>query len=127
MDYPIVGRKSACVNSHRAHNEAAITDVSKAIAICDKEPDYFYTRGILFFGEGNYRDAVADFTKVIELCDYHKSDYYREEAYFFRADAHVRLKEFERAKADCHYVRDGIRTWTDRLRTKTEILAECQQ
>src|SRR5689334_6881992 len=103
----------------------AINERTKAIELSGKEPHYFYMRGIDLFGLGKYEQAVSDFTKIIELCDYYKSDYYREGAYFFRADAYVRLKEYELARADCARVRDDFRTWTDRIRTKTDILAEC--
>lgn len=122
---PWIWRTRAYINSRQGNIEGAILDLSQAIAKRESEPDFFYTRGILFFEGGNYPEAVADFTRVIELCDYHKSDYYREGAYFFRADAHVRLQEFEKAKGDCQHVPDGTRIWTDSLRTKAEILAEC--
>jgi len=118
-------RTRSYVNSRQGNVDAAIADVSQAIAKGEKEPDFVYTRGILFFQVGRYREAVSDFTKVIELCDLHGSDYYREGALFFRADSYVRLREFARAKDDCLHVRDDMRTWTDRLRTKADILADC--
>jgi len=93
--------------------------------MCGNEPDFFYTRGRLLFEETRYRDAVSDFTKVIELCDYHSSDYYRGGAHIFRADAYVRLKEFDKAKADCKHVKDDKPIWTDKLRTRADILADC--
>jgi tetratricopeptide (TPR) repeat protein len=120
-----IWRKRAYINSHQGNLEAAIKDLSKAISICQIEPDFFYTRGILFFQDGRFRDAVADFTRVIELCDLLDSNYYREGAYFFRADSYVRLKEFKKARADCTRIRDGMSTWTDQLRSKAEILSEC--
>jgi tetratricopeptide (TPR) repeat protein len=115
----------AYVNSRMGAKDEAIANWTKAISICDKEPLYFYMRGIELFSLGRFRDAIGDFTKVIELCDYYASDYYRSEAHFFRADAHLRLGEFEEAKSDCARVPDAMRTWTDRLRTKAEILAQC--
>ena len=122
---PWTWRTRAYVNSRQGNADAAIADVSQAIARGEKEPDFVYTRGIFFFQVGRYREAVSDFTKVIELSDLHGSDYYREGAYFFRADSYVRLKEFAKAKDDCLHVRDEMSTWTDRLRTKAEILADC--
>ena len=124
---PLIWRKRAYVNSLLGHIEAAIADVSRAISMCDIEPDFFFTRGTLFFGKKSYKDAVSDFTKVIWLCDYHKSDYYRGMAYFYRADAYFRLKEFENAKADCQHLEDGMRGWTDMVRTKEDILTDCQR
>ncbi|HEX4265611.1 MAG TPA: hypothetical protein VH597_14840 [Verrucomicrobiae bacterium] len=115
----------AYVHSRQGETEIAIEDLSKAISLCDKEPDPFYTRGILFFQRGSYRDAISDFTSVIKLCDYHKSDYYREGAYFFRADSYVKVGEFEKARSDCAHIASGMRTWTDKLKTKEDILSEC--
>jgi tetratricopeptide (TPR) repeat protein len=122
---PWTWRTRAYINSRQGNVDAAIADMSQAIEKGEKEPDFFYTRGILCFEEGRYKEAVSDFTKVIELCDLHGSDYYREGAYFFRADAHVRLGEFAKAKADCGRVKDDMRTWTDKLRTKSDILGDC--
>jgi tetratricopeptide (TPR) repeat protein len=116
----------AFINSRKGDREAAIVDWSKAIGLCE-EPHYFYMRGHDLFNVGRYREAISDFTKVIALCDMYKSDYYRGPAYFFRADAHVRLREFDEARLDCAYVRDDMQTWTDKLRTRADILAECNQ
>lgn len=124
-DEPWTWRTRAYVNSRQGNEDEAISDLSNAIERSDNEPDFYYSRGIILFEEGRHREAVSDFTKVIELSDLHGSDYYREGAYFFRADSYVRLKEFARAKDDCLHVRDDMRTWTDRLRTKAEILADC--
>ena len=110
----------------RGDVERAILERSRAIELSDKEPHYFYMRGIDFFTLGKFKEAVSDFTRVIELCDFHRSDYYRQGAHFFRADAFVRLREYNLALADCDCVDDKMRTWTDRMRTKEEILAECK-
>jgi tetratricopeptide (TPR) repeat protein len=121
---PKIWAERAWVNARQGKPEAAIEDWSEAIALRE-EPHYFYMRGIDWFGMGRYKEAVSDFTKVIELCDFYKSDYYREPAYFFRADAYLRLKEFMKAQRDCSHVSDGMRTWADKIRCKADILAEC--
>lgn len=115
----------AYVNGRRADRDETIASWTRAIALCDRQPHYFYMRGIELFHLARFREAIADFTRVIDLCDSYSSDYYRAGAYFFRADAHLRLKEFEQAKSDCDHVPDDMRTWTDRIRTKAEILALC--
>jgi tetratricopeptide (TPR) repeat protein len=116
---------SAYVNSRSGNNAAALRDISAAIALSNLETDYHYVRGKLHFKTACYDKAICDFTEVIRLCDLHKSDYYRENAYFFRADAYIRTKNYDHAKRDCEHVTDGFRTWTDRLRSKQELLAEC--
>jgi tetratricopeptide (TPR) repeat protein len=115
----------AFVNDREGEWAAAIVDWSKAIDIC-KEPHYYYMRGICLFQTKDYRNAICDFTKLIELCHVYKSDYYRESAYLFRADAHIRLGEFADARSDCLQVRNDMRTWTDKIRTRADILAECE-
>ena len=105
----------------------AIDARSTAISLCDKEPHYFYMRGIDLFSLGKYTEAISDFSTVIELCDYYKSDYYRAGAYFFRADASVRVGDYSRARVDCAHIEDGMTTWTDKLRSKADILADCQE
>jgi tetratricopeptide (TPR) repeat protein len=100
---------------------------SHAIAISDNEPHYYYMRGIALFHSGKLLDSVEDFSKVIDLCEQHAWNYYREPAYFFRADAYVKLREFEKACSDCTHVSDGMRTWTDKLKCKADILAECER
>jgi tetratricopeptide (TPR) repeat protein len=122
---PQIWVERAYINGGQKDLEEAIADWSMAIELCDKEPHYFYMRGIEFFGLRQYRKAISDFTRVIALCDFHDSDYYRGPAYFFRADAHLRLGEVEEAKSDCMHVRDDMSTWTDKIRTKADMLAEC--
>ncbi len=112
-------------HSQQSNSAAAVADWSKAISICNKEPHYYYMRGIALFRMSEYDRAVLDFTTVIEFCDLHQSDYYREPAYFFRADALVRIRRYEEAKSDCQHISDSMTTWTDKLRTKADILREC--
>lgn len=121
-----IWRTRSYVSSRQGKIETAIDDISQAIAKCNTEPDFFYTRGILFFEQKQFREAVADFSQVIALCDLHGSDYYREGAFFFRADAYTRLKQYRDAESDCRHIRKNMQTWTDGFRTRADILAECR-
>jgi tetratricopeptide (TPR) repeat protein len=123
----LIWRTRAYIHSREGDDKAAISDLDRSIFIFEKEPHPYYTRGIIYFQIGQFKNAVCDFSKVIELCDYYKSDYYRESAYFLRADAYVRLEDFEKAIADCAHVSDDFQTWTDKIRTKNDILAECKK
>jgi len=125
-DEPEVWATRGYVYGREGDHSAAISDLSRCIALRGDEPKDFFARGRYFFKAGRYDEAVSDFTRVLELCDAYNSDYYRETAYFFRADAYVRLGQYDKAKADCHRVTDKGRLWTDKLRTIDEILAECQ-
>lgn len=115
----------AHANAQQGDFQAAHSDWSRAISLHGDEPHYLYMRGIELFKVARYREAVEDFTRVIDLCSRYRSSYYLEPAYFFRADAFARLKEFERARSDCEQIASEVRIWTDQLRTKADILALC--
>jgi tetratricopeptide (TPR) repeat protein len=121
----LVWATRAYLNGRRGARDEAIADWSKAIALCNTEPHCFYMRGIDLFALRKYAEAASDFTRVIELCDLHESDYYREGAHFFRADTYVRLGEYEKARLECLKVSDQFRTWTDGIRCKADLLAQC--
>jgi tetratricopeptide (TPR) repeat protein len=124
---PRVLASRAFVFSHQGSRGKAVLDWSQAISLSKTEPHYYYMRGIELFALKKYEDAVLDFSKVIELCDFHSSDYYRLGALFFRADAQVHLGNFALAKHDCMLIPDKMRTWTDGIRTKEDILDECKR
>jgi tetratricopeptide (TPR) repeat protein len=115
----------AHVNALQGNSEAAVADLSRALKLKSDEPHPFYIRGIHLIKVARYKEAVADFTKVIELCDFYKSDYYREGAYFFRAEAYLRLGLYDMARTDCKHVRDDFSTWIDGMRSKQDILHQC--
>jgi tetratricopeptide (TPR) repeat protein len=123
---PRIWASRAFVLSHEGARASAVVDWSRAIELCSHEPHYLYMRGIDLFACGRFQEAISDFTNVLKLCDRYKSDYYRAPAHFFRADAHVRLREFDEAVIDCAHVPDDMRTWTDRLRSKADILSDCR-
>ena len=104
----LIWRTRAYISSRKGDNVAAISDLTQSILLFAKEPHPYYTRGIIYLQIGDYVNAVNDFSKVLELCDLYNSDYYKESAYFLRADAYVRLKEFKMAIADCAHVSDDF-------------------
>jgi tetratricopeptide (TPR) repeat protein len=106
--------------------ETALDEMSKAISLDTEEPDFYFTRGRILFGLERFKDAVIDFTKVIATGLADKNGYYLEAAYLHRADAYIRLGDFKQAKADCLYIKDKTRLWTDCLRTKADLLNECE-
>jgi tetratricopeptide (TPR) repeat protein len=130
---PNVPRIWACqayVHSREGKREESVRDWSRAISLfhnASEEPHYFYMRGIEFFLMRSFPEAISDFTSVIRLCDKYHNDYYRAPGYFFRADAYVRIGEFAKAKADCEQLAANTQIWTDRMRTKADILADCDK
>jgi tetratricopeptide (TPR) repeat protein len=95
--------------------DQAIADVTCAIRIDPEQPSI-----------GKDEDAVEDCTKGLRLCDQYGNDYYREALHFMRAESLLRLGKKPQALADLTHVRDDYTLWTDRLRTKADLVADCK-
>jgi len=108
-------------------NEDAIADLTHAIEINAMEPHLFYDRGLKYLAQGHFQPAVDDFTMGLVLCDHYKNDYYREPLYFLRADGLLKLGKKRDALRDLEHVRADFSSWTYKLRTKAELLAECDE
>jgi tetratricopeptide (TPR) repeat protein len=117
----------AYLHARRHEYGAAIDDLNCAIEINDREPSLFFDRGRYHLIRGTYDDAVDDFSAGLRLCDYYKNDYYREALSFMRAEAFLRLGNKSAARSELMAVRDNFTLWTDRLRTKSEMLRECDR
>jgi tetratricopeptide (TPR) repeat protein len=115
------------LHAGRRNYEQAIADVTRAIAINSMEPKLFWDRGRYESLQRHDQAAVSDFSKGLELCDHYKDDYYRESLHFFRAEALINLGKKREALADLDHVREDLKTWTYKLRTKAELLAECDK
>jgi tetratricopeptide (TPR) repeat protein len=105
----------------------AIADLTHAIEINPMEPHLFYDRGLKHLAQGNSKSAVDDFTNGLTLCDHYNNDYYREPLYFLRADGLLKLGKKGDALEDLQHVRADFSVWTYELRTKAELLAECNE
>jgi tetratricopeptide (TPR) repeat protein len=104
----------------------AASDLTRAININPTEIYYFYSRGRYRFAIHDNKSAVEDFTKGLDLCDLHKKNDFREELHFWRAETLLRLGKKTEALSDLDQVpEDDYTSWTDRLRTKAELLADC--
>lgn len=106
--------------------EKAAADLTRVIEINAADPYHFYSRGRYRFALGQNESALDDFTEALGVCDRYKNDDYREELYFWRAEVLLRLGKKRGALADLAHVRDsGFTSWTYKLRTKADLLADC--
>lgn len=104
----------------------AASDLTQAINLNPIEIYYFYSRGRYRFAIHDNNSAVDDFTKGLNLCDLHKKDDFREELHFWRAETFLRLGKKTEALSDLDHVpEDDYTSWTDRLRTKAGLVADC--
>jgi tetratricopeptide (TPR) repeat protein len=118
---------AAYVRNFEGRTLEAIAEMSEAIRINPDEPAFYFTRGRWNVVSERYAEAIEDLSETIRLSAHYQNEYYAESAYFFRAEAFLRGGDFERARADCAHVRAGFRLWVRSLRTREEILAECER
>ena len=116
----------AYLYARRQKYEQAIDDLTRAIEINPLEPFLFHDRGRYELAVGKPESAVDDFGKGLNLCDHYGNDYYRESLHFHRAEAFLMLGKRREALSDLSRVRADYRAWIRSLRTKTELLAECE-
>lgn len=105
---------------------ASVADLTRAIEIGPAEPLLFFNRGSYYFRLGEDQSAIDDFSKGLYLCERHNDDVYRQTLYFWRAEASLRLGKKREALSDLAHVRDDFTFWTDRLRTKSDLVDDCR-
>jgi tetratricopeptide (TPR) repeat protein len=116
----------AYLRALRSDYEAAVSALSRAIDLEQREPCLFFDRGRYELQLGNWVAAERDLSTGLELCDFHQDDYYRQTLHFFRAEARIRLGRNQDALADLGRVEEGFKFWTYRLATKAMLVAECR-
>src|SRR3546814_3970836 len=81
----------------RMHNlDGAIADLNRCLELELDDVSVYFNRGILWIRTGNSERGIEDFSRVIESGFY----YFLKTAYFCRAVAYLRQKEFDKALAD---------------------------
>lgn len=106
--------------------DGAVAAMNRLSEIAPPEPAMFYFRGNYEYNRGDPRAAPADFTHGITLSEQLQYTYYLRSLYFFRADVLVKLGRKSEARADLEHVGDDHTEWTTELRSKADILADCE-
>lgn len=120
-------RKRAAVREHMGDIDGAIGDLQRVIASASVEPGDFYGLGLLLFQRGEAAQAVASFTRAIEIGSKAGFDYYTQGALIFRAEAYLKLCDFENAISDCSALPAGYKTYiggSSGMRSREDILGE---
>jgi len=71
--------------------QGALADANKAIE--QNNPEGNYLRGLIYFEQGNYKDALVDFKKVTNVYPF-------DEALFYQGKTHYALKNYQEAITD---------------------------
>ncbi|NMG72849.1 tetratricopeptide repeat protein [Parazoarcus communis] len=120
-------RKRAFVREHMGDIDGAISDLQHVVFNNSKEPADFYGLGLLQLQRGLTAQAVASFTEAIEIGSEAGFDYYTQGALLFRAEAYLKLCDFENAISDCSTLPAGYKTYmggASGMRSREDILGE---
>ncbi len=115
------------VRSRNKDYTGSIAAMNRILELLPPSPGIYCNRGTSEFYRGNLLAALADFTQGIAKCDELGDDYYRSALYFLRADVLIQLGRKAEARADLKHVKDGHTSWTTTLRSKDEMLSECNK
>ncbi|GGA14303.1 tetratricopeptide repeat protein [Dyella caseinilytica] len=108
--------------------DGAIQDMTQAIELAPTEPVFFFNRGRFHLRLGRAKEAIEDFTRGLEQCAHHQNNYYRDSLLFFRAAAHVRLRDGAAAAADLSEIEDDeFSLWIEGLVSKKQLMAEAEK
>lgn len=120
-------RKRAAVREHMGDFEGAISDLLYVVSNDTGEPADFYGLGILQLQQGATAQAITAFTKAIEIGREAGFEYYTQGSLLFRAEAYLKLCDFEKAINDCTALPDGYKTYmggASGMRSRENILDE---
>lgn len=118
-------RLRSYIHALKSDFTAAIDDVSKAIAI-EAGATLLFCRGRYRFKLGHYVPAIEDFRLAINAPDAQDESFHHI-LYFWRAHAYIKLGKKQEASEDIALIPDDLRTWTDELLTKADLVEKYSQ
>lgn len=122
-------RQSAAVKQQMHDVNGAIQDLQKVVTLFPHEPADFYFLGILLLKNGSTTDSIHAFSAAIKADAEAESVYYTEPALLFRAEANLKVCNYEEAIADVSSLRPGFKTHISGsgMRSKEQIFNEATE
>lgn len=120
-------RQRAAVREHMRDFDGAICDLQRVVSDSQIEPGDFYGLGLLQFRQGLTAQAIASFTKAIEIGSEAGFEYYTKGSLLFRAEAYLKLCDYENAIRDCSALPADYKTYmggASGMRSRENILDE---
>ena len=119
-------RERASVKSHMNDLDGAIEDLRHLISMNSDEPSDYHQLGMLLLQLGHAREAILYFSKAIELEEAADVRYYTNSSLLHRADAELRIGNWENAKLDCQRLPTGYKAYLygKGMRTREQIESE---
>ena len=124
---PEVWRLRAYAHATEGDWDSSVAAITRMIEVTPPHPRMYFYRGHYEHKRGNLQAALADFDRAVALAkELHEEDGL-EQLYFMRADVLAALGRKAEARADLEHVQDGYTGRTNRIRTKAEILEDCEE
>jgi len=124
---PEVWHVLAYAHATRGDWDSAVAARTRVLEVTPPHPMVYLIRGHYEHNRGNLQAALADFDRAVALAkELHEEDGW-EKLYFMRADVLAALGRKAEARADLAHVQDGYVGRTNRIRTKAEILEDCEE
>jgi tetratricopeptide (TPR) repeat protein len=124
---PEVWRLRAYAHATEGDWDSSVAAITRMIEVTPPHPRMYFIRGHYEHSRGNLQAALADFDHAVALAkELHEEDGL-EQLYFMRADVLASLGRKAEARADLAHVQDGYVGRTNRIRSKAEILEDCEE
>jgi len=107
--------------------DSSVAAITRMIEVTPPHPRMYLIRGHYEHQRGNLQAALADFNQAVALAKEVQEEDGLEDLYFMRADVLAALGRKAEARADLEHVQDGYVGRTNRIRSKAEILEDCEE
>lgn len=107
--------------------DGAVAAITRGIEVTPPHPTPYFIRGHFEYERGNLEAALADFDNAVALAKELQEEDGLEHLYFVRADLLAALGRKAEARADLEHVRDDYVCRTTRIRSKEDILEDCEE
>jgi len=124
---PEVWRTLADVHATMGDWDSSVAAITRMIEVTPPHPRMYFYRGHYEHKRGNLQAALADFNQAVALAKELQEEDGWEQLYFMRADVLAALGRKAEARADLAHVPDGYVGRTNRIRSKAEILEDCEE
>ena len=124
---PEVWRTLAHVHATKGDWDSSVAAITRMIEVTPPHPRMYFYRGHYEHKRGNLQAALADFNQAVALAKELQEEDGWEQLYFMRADVLAALGRKAEARADLAHVQDGYVGRTNRIRSKAEILEDCEE
>ena len=122
-------RQRAAVKQQMQDENGAIQDLQSVVSLFPHDPGDFYFLGILLLKNGSTADAIRAFSAAIKVDAEAESVYYTAGALLFRAEANLKICNYDEAIADVSNLRPGFKTHIpgSGMRSKENIFNEATE